>query len=492
VSLGAQGYTLQIKAITERLQAVTDVGSARTALASVSMTDAHGALTSADTYLGDANTAFDEAFNYLDTDADVNVKAFLKQIATDAADLRTKIRAANDAMVVSVSDANTALGEAFNYLELDTDVNVKKFLKDIATDVAELRTKIRVATDAMVATGTKANTALDDALNYLDVDSDVNVKKYLKQIATDVAELRTKLRVAVDAVNSSLDEVDVTDFGTSEGVWAEEAGYVTGPTAPSMAKYLDDGDALINAATTGADVTKRYTEFVAETDKIVKAFDEKRKDALSQGQVRINQALGYVEEVRSRMSDLRAYIEQAHGAYEIVQGFVAEATGRIQMGETLYQEVQARMADLRGYIEQSHGAYELVQGFVSKAEGHVRTGEIHSQEAQARMADLRAYVEQAHGAYEIVQGFTQEGLGRVRMAETFVQECVQRLDMNRVYISEGERYLLAAERQGVIAEGFDTMAISKLREFRSQLKKADTDRRQEEQPQTFYQRIWND
>jgi len=398
ISLGAQGYALQIKALTERLQALTDVGSGRTALSSVSMTDAGAALTKSDDYLVDANTALDEAINYLDTDSSVNVKAFLTAIATDVASLRTKIRTANDAMATIGGDVDTTLQEVFKYLALDADVNVKDFLKDVTTDVAELRTKIRVATDA---------------------------------------------------INSSLDEVDLTDFGTSEAVWSDQSKYVTGLTAPSVAKYLDDGDALINAATVGADVSKRYTEYAKETDNIIQAFNEKRKDALSQGQVRVNQALGYAEEIRSRMSDLRAYIEQAHGAYE------------------------------------------LVQGFVSKAEGHIRMGEVVSLEVQGRIADLRAYVEQAHGAYEIVQGFTQEALGRVRMSETEVQECVQRLDMNRIYISEGERYFMAAERQGVLADGFDTMATSKLREFRSQLKKVDSDRRNEEQPQTIFQNLWN-
>ncbi len=204
------------------------------------------------------------------------------------------------------------------------------------TDLASMRTELGLTT----AIHSEVETALTNVKKYLDNNSDNDAAGLLKDIVDNVAELVTKINVAQDAIPTELGLVRTNSIDK----------VTTGAEA-----YLDTGDGLINQLNDGGpDVPTKYSDYTRARVQI--------------GQTRVQTALGYVQEIASRLSTLRSYIEQSGGYNRIAEDFVAKA--------------QAHIARIDRYLE------EAAQ-FFSAAEAEMVLSDRFRAEAQARLAEFR-------------------------------------------------------------------------------------------------------
>lgn len=165
-----------------------------------------------------------------------------------------------------------------------------------SADLVASRTALTSAATSLAA----ATTALAKVDTYLAGGSE-STKALLAQITTDAAELRTAIGTALGAV----------------------ATYLTGDTAPSAKKYLDDGDALINESNKGQDVAENFSSFALAC---------------------VSMANGLMTEASIRLDSLRTYIEQASGYTTIANGFMAEAEHRIAAAANYISEAVTRQS----------------------------------------------------------------------------------------------------------------------------------------------------
>ncbi|KKM03552.1 hypothetical protein LCGC14_1773330, partial [marine sediment metagenome] len=199
------------------------------------------------------------------------------------------------------------------------------------TDLTTARTALASANSAHTALGT----ALTNMKKYLDNNSEVDAAGILKDITDDIAELRTKIIVAEDLINSIIDTV-ITDLASATTARANYMGatanYVDGGTAPDIKKYLDDGDALLNTVAVGGegqDVPRAYADYArAVKESLVGAHEQDRQFYEQNATTGVNAAMAAANEVAQRMSMLRSYIEQAAGYNSISDTFGVEAGHR--------------------------------------------------------------------------------------------------------------------------------------------------------------------
>ena len=190
--------------------------------------------------------------------------------------------------------------------------------------VTTYATDMDTALDAFITNIAHATTALGKVDTYLAGASE-STKFLLAKITTDAAELRTAIETALDGV----------------------ATYLTGASAPSTKKYLDDGDAFINTVNVGSDVAENYANYAATC---------------------VGLANGLISEATVRLANLRAYIEQANGYTTIAEGFIAEGSQRSVVAEA--------------FISEANGRYNMCQAFLGEAAG--RMGQMDRYLTEAR------------------------------------------------------------------------------------------------------------
>ena len=179
---------------------------------------------------------------------------------------------------------------------------------------------------------TNAATALAKVATYLENNTNEDSKYWLTKITTDIANLRTATITSLDALNTYLDAV-AADLTAADAAYDYLASYVTGSTAPGVAKYLGDGDAYLNAIADGGEgqevphAYRQYAQTVA--DGMVAPLQRHRELLAQNATSRTNAAMIYAQEAAQRLSNLRSYIEQADGWGTIAQRFIAEAEQRL-------------------------------------------------------------------------------------------------------------------------------------------------------------------
>lgn len=549
VSLGAQAYAMILVASKTVSAALTDLESARTDLGAVAFTDAQAALAKITTHVegatSSAKAALDKIALYLETNTNGNSKALLEQIKTDVADLRTAMHAAtgdmNTQLDSTITDlggvsaplgkVDTALGKVATYLETNPNGSAKALLEKILTDLASLRTAINTAADAVnshldavVTTdftdiGTAlgdVDTALDKIIEYVETNTNGNAKLLLENIKTDIADLKTAVNTAADAMNSALDEVDTTDFQTAEGVAYDD--YVTGTTEPAMNKYLVDGDAKLEAVSVAGNAAEGFRRYAETVQAMTNALQQNRVDALNQAGKRVDQAIGFGQEVAARLSHLKTYIDQSEGWGKVAMAFVSEAEQRLSHVASLLRrteqrinaamgyarEMEGRIAHLRTYIEEA-GAWDAVaRGFVDEAQagvnevmaiiqqagGRRQAAEAYGNEAQVRMGALATYIQEAGGWTEVAKAFALETEGRIGSANQFAGEAAQRLAIEQARIMKAQNFLGSSERELLAAKSFEDMGLRKASEFRTRLKEIDMEKRHQEEPQSLFCDFW--
>ena len=221
-----------------------------------------------------------------------------------------------------------------------------------ATDLAMIRTTLDYLG---IGGGTGTNTLLykdiDDALGkvitYLETNGTTdNAKDRLAEITDMEAYLRDMIvklsdgTGALATANTHLDEVDTTDLSQAT-VGAEG--------------LLETGDGLIDAVNVGARVAENYADYARARAEIAS--------------VRINTAMGFMQEANTRLSLLRSYIEESAGWTAIGQTFIAEAQARISEAGVYFTEVQQLAETVNG---------DLVLADRFRAEGLSRLNEFHN------------------------------------------------------------------------------------------------------------------
>lgn len=256
---------------------------------------------------------------------------------------------------------NTVLHLASAYAIL---IYVQKQNLQAETDLASARTALGSATTAQgTLTAVYAN-----IVKYLNNNSNADAVGLLAAITTDAAALRTAVGTALDAANAYADSV-AADLTSADGVWTDLTAYLTGATAPSMKKYLEDGDDKIDTFNFGKDAASVYATYAQVAGQMVTAYDNKRSGYHNTASARYNAAMVYINEAAQRLTNLSSYIQQSEAYTAVAQTFTKEA-------ETIVQQVYQYIQQANLYITASDRAVSLASKLSVEASN--RRSEVYS------------------------------------------------------------------------------------------------------------------
>ena len=202
---------------------------------------------------------------------------------------------------------------------------------------------INAATDSMATPLADINASLDKVALYLETNEitgaadDASARAILEELTTQVADLRTKVTVALAAAAAYTADVDTTDLG----------GATYG--AENLLKVPVDST-LINTVTIGDQVTQKYVQLAAATVGI--------------GNARIAASLAQLEEANSRLDDVRSYIEEAGAWSRIAEDFIGEAVQRIA-------EVQAWAIQAEEYQTAAEWYMEIAGRYLASGQAKI-------------------------------------------------------------------------------------------------------------------------
>jgi hypothetical protein len=397
VLLAAGAYALFTQSQQYRQQSVTDFQSARTELSNISHTAVATALLAASVEAGYSSMATDKVDAYLAGSTE-SAKALLAQIDADAASLRT-------AQVTAIDAAGTTLN-SMSFANTESEIN-----------------------DAAVA--------LRNVHLYLVSNTADSSEFWIKKITTDIAELRDKVKTAVDAANTYLDDAgsDLSSNTTNRVNYLGTTNYVDG----DIRSYLSSGEALLNTISIGGE-NERTPEVYAlyartARESLITPHEQDRSFYIQAATGRTNAALAYSQESAQRLSNLRSYIEQADAWGRVASGFVNEATQRIQSASMFIgieqtkanqaggytAESSQRLDSLRTYMEQALSYVRIAEGFVSESRERNAAARSYLDEASTRISEMDAYMAKA-------DRYTALGVHNIALADKFREEANMRRD----------------------------------------------------------------
>lgn len=461
VILVSSAYALFTLCVKYELQAATDFTTARTKLDSIAAihTLTNTALGKVTTYVTDMDTALDAAITQNEAAATA-----LSKINSDAT--RTYLTDADtalDAAIAALESGATAAAKVDTYIAGGTESS-KALLAQIATDIAELRTGYKTAIDAAnlaldgfdVGVGSAVETAFAAITTALD-----KVSVYLTDnINEDTEYWLTKITTDIsDLRTAAITALDAANSALDDVSTKDLDAATTGAIG-----YLEAGDAFINTVNTGDRVAEKYNEYSAGMANIANA--------------RVSQASAYLQEANLRLGNFNTYIEQAKGWGSIASGFVAEATQRVstamglvnvervklEEGSAYIAEANQRLNHLKGYIEQANAYGYIASGFTEEAKVRVSAAIGYIQEASQRIAIADRYLSQASGHTASANGYIQEANGRRSMTQAFIDEANSRTYEIDRYLGEADRYISIANHNIELANAVRTEAIEKRNE----------------------------
>ena len=220
----------------------------------------------------------------------------------------TSLAAATTALE-SATTNQTAITAAFTsmkkYLDNNTNVDAVGMLASMSTDL------------------TAFDTAVADATTVLDNNSGADAKEILKDITDDAANLRTAIETAVDAIATALGLVTSTDIAA-----ANVAGALMDEPAVLAQTALTAGTALHNTVNIGGEQQEVPLAYAKDAEMqlgVSQAYGQQQAGYLQTATVRINAAMGYMQEAAQRLSNLRTYIDQSAGYVNIGNAFIGQA-----------------------------------------------------------------------------------------------------------------------------------------------------------------------
>ncbi len=207
-------------------------------------------------------------------------------------------------------DAVGKIGTALTEIEKMIDGGATN-LAAAVTAISTAKTEIAKMITGGVGELSDADTALDSA-----------AAEIAKMVTGGVGEL-SDADTALDNVDKWLD----TDASSAKVALAKIVTYLEGASDPSAKKYLEDGDAHINAVNDGQDAAGHYAQFASGAHAIASGFSQEATQ-------RMNMATTYVSEAIQRLGVKGMYAREA-------MGYINEATGRLQV-KGMYQREAAQ------------------------------------------------------------------------------------------------------------------------------------------------------
>jgi len=244
------------------------------------------------------------------------------------------------------------------------------------TDMASARTEITLTTDIhtlvavalakvaalSVASSGKVDLALTKVALYMETsDTTDNAKDVLANITDDIADLRDAIKTALDLTST----------------------YLTGASAPSGKKYLDDGDAKIDDVNIGRQVPENYAEYAKTAMQIYN---------------------GLIMESNTRLANIRSIIEEAGAWGDFADTFIGEAGGWLGLMQASVSEAQGLIAEITTHIAETNAYLEIANGSMLLAERYRAEGSLRRDEAWAIWRDP-----QQHGSDFTLTAVRQAG-----------------------------------------------------------------------------------
>ena len=432
IEMAATAYALLIYALKQDLAAETALTSMGTTLTSAS--DAHAnlvtALTNIKKYL-DNNTAADAAgvlalaalatvFTDTGTALTNSNKYLHNNTGVDAVGVLTSLTS----VFTAVEDALT---KSIKYLDNNSSVDAAGMLAGMGDDL------------------TAVNTALNGLKKYLDNNSAADAAGLLAAITTDIVALRTAINTALDAANAYADAVAATDITDAKALlnsYMGTANYAAGASAPSIKKYLEDGDAFLNTVTLGGEserTPQTYAEFARASREIITAYENLRTTYGQEGQLRVNAAMAYATEAVQRLANLRTYIEQSQGYVAVAVGFFQNASAVIEK-LNIYLQKSAQYQGISGnFLTECSQRLAKAAQYISESQDYIAISATFVRQAETYLAEADRYIAKAQGYVSIAAGFSRE-------AEARIAEIAQYQAAASAYAEQASAYLLTADR----------------------------------------------
>lgn len=156
--------------------------------------------------------------------------------------------------------------------------------------------------------------------------------KYEVQALTDFESARTELGLttaihtladtALDAAATALGKA-TTALGSTK-----VDDFLSGASAPSSKKYLEDGDTFLNAIPIGADVAANHAIYAQRSSEIALSFIRQAQEHNSNGNGYVAEGSGRIAEIDRLLGEADRYITIANQGLNLAEMFRAEAIER--------------------------------------------------------------------------------------------------------------------------------------------------------------------
>jgi len=471
VILVASAYALFTLCVKYSFQANTDFASARTALGNIAAVHllTAAALAKVTTYVTDMDTALDASI--------IQTEAAVTALSSIAA-IHILVDTALDKITTYVTDMDTALDAAI----VQNAAAATALAKINVDETRTYLTDADAALDAFVSAIATAPTALAKMDTYLAGDTE-STKALLAQIATDIAELRTGYKTAIDAAATAIGTFDpaaaVTALGLAGTALVKVTTYLENNPVGEPAVDEDSAGVLVKITT---DIAGLRTAILTAQDAANEELDAgdftdvathlgTAAEALLKVTVYLTNntnedAKAWLTKITTDAAALRTAIGTALDAVATYLGNVstkdldAATTGAIdqlEAGDNFINTVNVGKDVPENYRSYADSMANIGGARISAALAYV-------QEAAGRLSNLQTYIDQASGWGSIASGFISEAIQEVAMANQisvqqnaiatqaygYIQEASSRIDNLNSYIAQAEGWEKIAS--GFVAE----------------------------------------
>jgi hypothetical protein len=171
------------------------------------------------------------------------------------------------------------------------------------TDMAAMKTVITQATIGLIAIHALVKAAL------LLAATDLAASTAMGVTATGIF---TEVEAAMDASYAALGTI---------------TAYMTGSTAPSIVKYLGDGDAYIDTLNIGSQVAQVFASYAQRCSELASVIAGQAAAYQTEASARLQTSdrwyqsgMGYIQQANSYLQEIAAYLEEASRYADIVNG----------------------------------------------------------------------------------------------------------------------------------------------------------------------------
>lgn len=159
------------------------------------------------------------------------------------------------------------------------------------------------------------------------------------------ATLKLAVVAALDAAKAQLAAVVSTDIAGATTVWVDQVKSVlTDANIPNIEDFLEAGKVTIITTNKGQNVAENYKDYAKGAKDISDAYADKRKDFLTQGQIRVNSALGYVQEGQQRLENILSVVKRADAFKGLADAQSGASEKAVSIATVYIEEVRTRLS----------------------------------------------------------------------------------------------------------------------------------------------------